>query len=267
MEPTIAPGTVLDGPSILALCRARDLGVAAATGDPLNPPELLRGVDSSRWPQLVAEGRQAVTDMVGSVIPMVYAQTRGTPNAADTRGQMFVELMGAAYRFDPQRTSPEGWASYAWMTIKHTRWRGVDDAGVVRKRTTGPRPITVTLGEREPASNTPDPGVVAEERQSVAAIARAVEQLPASLRQPLLASMKGSPMRAIADDLGYSESTAHRRIAKARDQLRLEFAGADEGSWPPFSSGIDPMLERGQRLHEQALPPSPGVDPCRGPAR
>ena len=43
MEPTIPPGTVLDGPSILALCRARDLGVAAATGDPLNPPELLRG--------------------------------------------------------------------------------------------------------------------------------------------------------------------------------------------------------------------------------
>ena len=42
MEPTIPPGTVLDGTSILALCQARDLGVAAATGDPLNPPELLR---------------------------------------------------------------------------------------------------------------------------------------------------------------------------------------------------------------------------------
>ncbi len=108
MEPTISPGTVLDGPSILALCHARDLGAAAATGDPANPPEILRGVDPSRWPQLVAEGRQAVTDLVGSVIPMVYAQTRRTPNAADTRGQMFVELMGAAYRFDPQRTSPEG---------------------------------------------------------------------------------------------------------------------------------------------------------------
>ena len=32
MEPTISPGTILDGPSILGLCRARDLGVAAATG-------------------------------------------------------------------------------------------------------------------------------------------------------------------------------------------------------------------------------------------
>ena len=76
MEPTISPGTVLDGPSILTLCRARDLGAAAATGDPANPPEILRGVDPSRWPQLVVKGRQAVTDLVGSVIPMVFAPTR-----------------------------------------------------------------------------------------------------------------------------------------------------------------------------------------------
>ncbi len=76
MEPTISPGTVLDGPSILTFCRARDLGAAAATGDPANPPEILRGVDPSRWPQLVVKGRQAVTDLVGSVIPMVFAPTR-----------------------------------------------------------------------------------------------------------------------------------------------------------------------------------------------
>ncbi len=220
MEPTVSPGTVLDGPSILALCQARDIGAAAESGDPANPPEILHGIDPTRWPRLVVEGRQAVTDLVGSVIPMVYAQTRRTPNAADVRGQMFVELMGAAYRFDPQRTSPEGWASYAWMTIKHARMRGVDEAGVVRKRTTAPRPITVAIGERDPASNAPDPGDVAQERQSVAAIARAVEQLPASLREPLLASIKGTSRRAIADDLGYSESTAHRRIAEARDELQ-----------------------------------------------
>nr|NLI49026.1 sigma-70 family RNA polymerase sigma factor [Propionibacterium sp.] len=268
MAPTITPGTVLDGPSILALCRARDLGVAAGTADPANPPELLRGIDPSRWPQLTLEGRQAVTDMVASVLPMVYAQTRRTANAADIRGQMFVELMGAAYRFDPQRTSPDGWASYAWMTIKHARLRGVDDAGVVRKRTTGLRPITVTLGERDPASSTPDPSVVAEERQSVAALARAVERLPASLREPLVASMKGNPMRAIADDLGYSESTAHRRINEARDQLRAELAPrADDRPWVSFDTVTDQVLERAQRLHQQAIPHSPGMERGRGHAR
>ena len=267
MEPTIIPGTVLDGPSILALCRARDLGVAAATGDPSNPSEILRGVDSSRWPQLVAEGRQAVTDMVASVLPMVYAQTRRTPNAADTRGQMFVELMGAAYRFDPQRTNPEGWASYAWMTVKHARMRGVDDSGVVRKRSSSPRPPTVTLDGHDPASPAPDPGEVVKDRHEVAAITRALGQLPTSLREPLMASMQGHPLRAIAQDLGYSESTAHRRINEAREHLRNELASRDARPWVPFDAGTDTVLGRAQHLFEQALPSSPSAEQGRGPAR
>lgn len=74
-------------------------------------------------------------------------------------------------------------------------------------------------------------------------------------------------MRAIADDLGYSESTAHRRIAEARDQLRVELAiRPDEGNWVPFSRSTDPVLERAQRLYEQAFPSSCPVDPGR-PAR
>ncbi len=268
MEPTITPGTVLDGPSILALCRARDLGVAAGTADPANPPELLRGIDFSRWPQLTVEGRQAVTDMVASVLPMVYAQTRRTPNAADTRGQMFVELMGAAYRFDPQRTSAEGWASYAWMSLKHARWRGVDDAGVVRKRTTVPRPPTVTLDGRDPASRAPDPAEVVEDRHAIAAIARAVEQLPPSLREPLMESMQGHPMRVIAEDLGYSESTVHRRIKDARAHIRDDLASqADYLPWVPFDMGTDTVLERAQRLFEQTTPSPPDLGPGRGPVR
>ena len=247
---------------------ARDLGAAAATGDPANPPEILRAVDPSRWPRLVAEGRQAVTDLVGSVIPMVYAQTRRTPNAADTRGQMFVELMGAAYRFDPQRTSPEGWASYAWMALKHARMRGVDDAGVVRKRTSAPRPAPISLDGWDPASRAPDPGEVVEERHAVAAITQALGHLPPSLRGPLLESMQGHPLREIAEDLGYSESTAHRRIKEAREHIRDDLASlTDDRPWVAYDTGTDPVLERAQRLFEQAFPPSCGVDLGRGPAR
>ena len=61
-EPSIRPGTVLDGPTVLALCSARDLGVAAGTGDPASPPELLRGVHPSRWPQLVTEGMSTLSE-------------------------------------------------------------------------------------------------------------------------------------------------------------------------------------------------------------
>jgi len=201
---------------------------------------------------------------------MVYAQTRRTANAADTRGQIFVELMGAAYRFDPQRTSPEGWASYAWMTIKHARWRGVDDAGVVRKRITVPRPPTVTLDGRDPAGRGPDPGEVVEDRHAVTAIKQALGQLPTSLREPLMASMQGHPLREIAEDLGYSESTAHRRIKEAREHIRDELASrADDRPWVPVDTATDPVLERSQRLFEATFettsPSVPGL--VRGPDR
>jgi hypothetical protein len=146
-EHSIAPGTVLAGDTITSLCRARDLGVAAASGDPTNPPNLLRGIDPSRWPQLVVDGRQAVTDLVASVIPMVFAQSRHVLHAADVQGQMFVELMGAAYRFDPQRTAPERWPTYAWMSLEHVRRHGVDQAGVARDHSRRPQ-ATVVEQER-----------------------------------------------------------------------------------------------------------------------
>ncbi len=262
-QPSIRPGTVLDADAILTLCRARDLGVAAAAGDATNPPEILRGIDPSRWPQLIVEGKQAVTDLVASVIPMVYAQTRRAPNAADMRGQMFIELMGAAYRI-----LPEHWPKYAWMTLQHSRWRGVDDAGVVRKRVRDPRPTTVALDSVEPASRTPGPGDRIEERESIAAITKAVGQLPPSLREPLLESMQGDPTRLIAEDLGFSESTARRRISEARDHIRDALKGhAADGLWASSETAIDPVLERSQQMFEATFAPSPGPDADRGPRR
>ena len=269
-EPSIRPGTVLEGDTILALCRARDLGVAAAKAEPDNAPEILRGIDPTRWPQLVVEGRQAVTDLVASVIPMVYAQTRGAPNAADVRGQMFVELMGAAHLFDPQRTSPERWPKYAWTTLEHSRWRGVDDSGVVRPRSRSgsPRPTTVALGGMEPASREPGPDAGIEQRESIKTIAQAVEQLPPSLREPLVQSMHGYPTNAIAEDIGVSESTARRRIQQARDHIREGLSSrADDRPWVPFDKAADPVLERSQRLYEQTFSQHMGPEPGRGPDR
>ena len=269
-QPSIRPGTVLEGDTILALCRARDLGVAAASGDLMNPPEILRGIDTSRWPQLVVEGRQAVTELVASVIPMVYAQTRGVTNAADVRGQMFVELMGAAHLFDPQRTSPERWPKYAWTTLEHSRWRGVDDSGVVRTRSRSgsTRPTTVALGGIEPASRAPGPDAGIEQRESIAAITQSLGQLPPSLREPLLESMQGHSARLIAKDFGFSESTVRRRIKEARDHVRDELAThLDDGAWVPYETVTDPVLERSQRLFEATFAPSVGPEAGRGPDR
>ncbi len=246
----------------MALCHARDLGVAAAAGDPVNQPDILRGIDPSRWPQLVVEGRQAVTDLVASVIPMVYAQTRQALNAADVRGQMFVELMGAAYRFDPQRIGPERWPTYTWITLEHTRRRGVDHSGVIRNRS--PRPTTLTLGDTEPASREPGPGAGIEERQSIEAIKQALGRLPHSLQVPLLESMHGSPAH-VAEDFGVSESTARRRIQEARDLVRDELAlHVDDVAEVPYETVADPVLEHSQRLFEETFALSLGPEPHRG---
>jgi len=253
-EPSITPGTVLEGDTITSLCRARDLGVAAASGDPTNPPDNLRGIDPSRWPQLAVEGRQAVTDLVTSVIPMVYAQTRHVLHAADVQGQMFVELMGAAYRFDPQRTAPERWPTYAWMSLEHIRRHGVDQAGVARNYSRLPRATVVTLGDIEPASREPAPGATIEERQSTEAIKQALGRLPHSLQGPLLESMQGRPERVIAEEGGFSESTARRRILEARETLKRELAThADDADEGPYESVTDPVLEGSQRMFEETF--------------
>jgi DNA-directed RNA polymerase specialized sigma24 family protein len=253
-EPSIAPGTVLAGDTITSLCRARDLGVTAASGDPTNPPDNLRGIDPSRWPQLAVEGRQAVTDLVTSVIPMVYAQTRHILHAADVQGQMFIELMGAAYRFDPQRTAPERWPTYAWMSLEHIRRHGVDHAGVARNHSRLPQATVVPLGEIEPASREPAPGAAIEERQSTEAIKQALGRLPHSLQGPLLEAMQGRPERVIAEEGGFSESTARRRILEARETLKRELAThADDADEGPYETVTDPVLERSQRMFEETL--------------
>jgi DNA-directed RNA polymerase specialized sigma24 family protein len=262
-EPSITPGTVLPGATVMALCRARDLGVAAAIGDATSPPDMLRGIDPSRWPQLVVEGRHAVIDVVASVIPMVYAQTRHALNAGDVRGQMFVELMGAAYRFDPQWIGPERWPTYAWMTLEHTRRHGVDHSGVILSRS--PRATTVTLGDTEPVSRDPGPGAGIEERASIEAIKQAVERLPHSLQVPLLESIQGRPAHVIAEGFGVSESTARRRIQEARDHVREEIAlHLDDVREVPYETVTDPVLERSQRLFEETFAPSLGPEPHRG---
>jgi DNA-directed RNA polymerase specialized sigma24 family protein len=253
-EPSIAPGKVLAGDTITSLCRARDLGVAAASGDPTHPPDNLRGIDPSHWSQLAVEGRQAVTDLVTSVIPMVYAQSRHALHAADMQGQMFVELMGAAYRFDPQRTAPERWPTYAWMSLGHVRRRGVDQAGVARNNSRRPRAMLVPLGDIEPASREPAPGATIEQRQATDAIKQALGRLPHSLQGPLLESMQGRAERVIAEEGGFSESTARRRILEARETLKRELAThADDADEGPHETATDPALDRSQRMFDETL--------------
>lgn len=265
VEPTVASGTVLTGEHIVALCHARDLGVAAATSDTAKPHELLRGIEPDRWPQLVQEGRQAVADLVTAITPMVYAQSRGAWNAEDLRAQLFVELMRAARRFDPHRNDPEAWPAHAWTIIKYARLAGVDRAGVAKPRS--PRPATVALEGWEPPSRGPDPTTGIEQQQALQAIQQALDHLPDVLREPLVESMKGRSTHSIAEDLGVSPSTINRRIRAAREQVRDELASPGDNAAPaPFETVTEPVRGHSRRMEERRTP-ALGASPRRGPDR
>lgn len=267
-RPTIDPGTVLDGAAVTALCRRRDLGVAAAAADPADPPALLRGIDPSRWPALVEDGRQAVVDLVASVIPMVHHRARHSRNPDDTRGEMFLQVLNAAHTFNPERTDPGLWPRYAWKTLEHSRWRGVDHAGVPRPRLQSP-PTIVTLGERDPASTNPDPAAIVERRHSLRALHDAVDDLPPKLRQPLLQAAEGRSTADIGADLGLSASTVRRRLADARDQLRDHLAPllAPDDAAPRYESVRPRPLDRSQHLNDKALAAQPRHEQGRGLTR
>ncbi len=221
---TIANGTVLDRAAVATLCRARDLGRAAATADPTQPPELLRGTDPATWPALAQAGRQAITDLVASVTPMVYAQTRYGPNLDDVRGELFIALTQAAHLYDPDRVGGVAWSSYAWRTLQCRRWTKTDSFGVPHTRNTPP---TTRLGQRDLIDPTPSPEDTAVAPDSYAAVTAAVANLPGYLKAPLEASLTGQPTRFIAEDLHVSASTIHRRLNAARAILRTQLTDPD----------------------------------------
>jgi DNA-directed RNA polymerase specialized sigma24 family protein len=171
-----------------------------------------------------------------------------------SKARCFVELMGAAYRFDPQRTAPERWPTYAWISLEHVRRHGVDQAGVARNGSRLPQATVVPLGDIEPASREPAPGARIEQRQSTEAIKQALEHLPHSLQRPLLESIQGRPARMIAEESGFSESTARRRILQARETLKRELdTHADDAGEDPYESVTDPVLERSQHMFDETV--------------
>jgi DNA-directed RNA polymerase specialized sigma24 family protein len=112
----------------------------------------------------------------------------------------------------------------------------------------------VTLGDIEPASREPAPGAAIEQRQSTEAIKQALRRLPHSLQGPLLESMQGRPERVIAEDGGFSESTARRRILEARATLKRELAmHADDIDGGPHETVTDPVLERSQHMFDETV--------------
>ena len=82
----------------------------------------------------------------------------------------------------------------------------------------------------------------------------------------MVQSMQSSPAHVIAEDFGFSESTARRRIQEARDSVRDELAlHVDDGAEVPYETVTDLVLSRSQRLFEETFAPSLGPRIGPGP--
>ena len=258
---TIRPGTVLDHADVIELCRRRDLGQAASVADPANPPSALQGIDPATWPRLVDAGRQSVADLVASVIPMAQSMVRGSYQADDRRGDLFLALMRAAHAYQPTGAS---WPHYVWNTLEHQTWLGVDSAGITQRRGTSGPALSYLAGD-DPSSPAPGPEDVAVARINLDAIQASVDALPPYLREPLQRRMDGDTLRTIATALQISTATAGRRVEAARQRVRDDLDALDvEPSTPappPLSSSTSPaQAPKGLAappIWERAVSPAP----------
>lgn len=229
----IAVGADLDQAQIEALCRDRDLGSAAASADPADPPELLAEIPPTQWPHVVIRGREAVADLVASVTPMVYALLRGTRSSNDLRSELLLNLVSAARRFQPDRTESSSWPAYAWGTLSKVRLRGVDEVGGPFRRLVGQPTSMLPFLD---ALAAPDARLLSPEQGSaIAEIADAIDSLPPVLRRTLLESMQGRNSVTTAERLSVDPSTVRRRLNRARD-----IVGQRIGYHPDRGTGIRP---------------------------
>lgn len=218
-------GHRLERSQVETLCLSRDLGRAAATADPTQPPEALRGIPPAAWPELIDTGERAVADLVHAVYPMAFAMTRKLPpqTAEDLRSDMFLGLTEAAHLYRPDLDHSASWSTYAWRVLENTRNRQLDSAGIRRRSHSSPLSLdALQEANRMLVAGGADPADAVISAATLEQIAAAIKRLPAPIRAPLQGSLQGQSAHQIADASQSSPETVYRRLRAARETLAPE---------------------------------------------
>lgn len=149
---------------------------------------------------------------------LALASLADPDDALDVVQETFVAAHGALRRFDPER------AMRPWLArIALNRCRD-------RLRRRKVRRILTPFGSADNpaelvADDAPRHDVVAADRQELARTMRAISELPAAIREPmLLRAIEGLSQTETAKALGISEKAVETRLRRARDKLRLALA-------------------------------------------
>ena len=148
------------------------------------------------------------------IFRLIRASVGDAEEALDLTQESFISAYQALARFDPDRPMR------AWLsTIAINKCR---DWG--RKRTVRRLFLRATsLGEEveRVADQRAGQGIAAEDRERLDLVARAIVELPATLREPLiLRTIEGLSQTETATILSISEKAVETRVARARDKLR-----------------------------------------------
>lgn len=148
----------------------------------------------------------------GPRVRAYFLRMTGSETAAeDLAEEVFVRLYHGRTRYSPG-SSPHAFSSWLFgiaanLARDHLRWK---------KR----HPTTPLEGEPDPVD--PDsPGSLAESRETVEAVRRAIAQLPDELRETvILCEYEDMAHAEIAAALGCTPKAVERRLSKARELLR-----------------------------------------------
>lgn len=172
--------------------------------------ELLRKIDADRD----AEAFAAFYDRFAArAYGLLLKLLRNRTDADDVLQETFIQVWNRAGRFDPARSTPEGWI------LMLTRSRALDR---LRKR-----PTTSTTAIPEAGIET-EPGLGLHAAESAAELDEGLAELPPDQRDPIrLAFFEGCTHEEIAKRLQLPLGTVKTRIRLGMIRLRERFRTND----------------------------------------
>lgn len=168
---------------------------------------------------LSVAGRQAAFAEIMSrhrhpIFRLIRSWVGEEDEALDLVQETFISAHRALKRFDPER-SMRAWLS----TIAINKCRDWGRKRIVRRFWS--RASTIGADAEQVADEGVSQDAVAEDREQLDRVARAISHLPATLREPLvLRTIQGMTQAETAAILSISEKAVETRLARARGILR-----------------------------------------------
>jgi RNA polymerase sigma factor (sigma-70 family) len=206
-------GSAVQRPEVKALVLHINSGAARSGNDVSQAPWASgpSGTNEGVDPDVLAKALRLHADLVPRY---AFRLTGNVHDAEDLAQDVFVRVLRALPRFDPDLGSMEGWLSRITLNLFRDKLR--------KDRLREPGRF---FGAEEPACTRPGPAEVALAGRLDPDLEAALESLPpAMLETVLLADVAGLSHREIAATTGVARGTVASRLCRAHARLQAQLA-------------------------------------------